>query len=191
MASDAGIEATTRPPDAARSRRELQAAGYAGEKIIFLTAPPSLNINTQAEVVSDMLRRAGMDVDLIALDFGNWQQRRNRREPPAEGGWSVLTTFLPGLELWDPAGHLALRGNGTAAWSGWPTSPRLEALRDRWFETADPAARSALGRDIQTVAFEEVPYVPAGRWKQPTAYRQGIADVPRHMPLFYTLRRTA
>ncbi len=191
MASDAGIEATTRPPDAARSRRELEAAGYAGEKIIFLTAPPSLNINTQAEVVSDMLRRAGMDVDLIALDFGNWQQRRNRREPPAEGGWSVLTTFLPGLELWDPAGHLALRGNGTAAWSGWPTSPRLEALRDRWFETADPAARSALGRDIQTVAFEEVPYVPAGRWKQPTAYRQGIADVPRHMPLFYTLRRTA
>ena len=137
-----------------------------------------------------MLRRAGMNVDLVALDFGNWQQRRNRREPPAEGGWSVLTTFLPGLELGDPAGHLALRGNGTAAWSGWPTSPRLEALRDRWFETADPAARNAMGRDFQLVAFEDVAYVPAGRWKQPTAYRQGIVDVPRHMPLFYTLRRS-
>jgi peptide/nickel transport system substrate-binding protein len=181
----------TPPRDPAVARQELAAAGYAGERITFLTATSSTGINTLAEVASDQLRRAGMNVDFVAMDFGNWLQRRNRREPPEQGGWNVLTTFLPGLEMWDPAGHLALRGNGNAAWSGWPSSPRIEALRDRWFETGDAAARAAMGPEFQRLAFEDVPFVPAGRWKQPTAYRAGLTDLPRHMPLFYTLRRAA
>jgi len=188
MASRAGI---TPPRDSATVRRELEAAGYAGERITFLTATSSVGINTLAEVASDQLRRAGMNVDFVAMDFGNWLQRRNQREPPEQGGWNVLTTFLPGLELRDPSGHLALRGNGAAAWSGWPTSPRIEALRDRWFETADATARAAMGVEFQRAAFEDVPFVPAGRWKQPTAYRLGLTDLPRHMPLFYTLRRAS
>ena len=188
MASQEGI---LPPQDPATARRGLEAAGYAGERITFLTATSSMGINTLAEVASDQLRRAGMNVDFVAMDFGNWLQRRNRREPPEQGGWNVLTTFLPGLEMWDPAGHLALRGNGNAAWSGWPSSPRIEALRDRWFETGDAAARAAMGPEFQRLAFEDVPFVPAGRWKQPTAYRAGLTELPRHMPLFYTLRRAA
>ncbi|MDB5413289.1 MAG: transporter substrate-binding protein [Rubritepida sp.] len=186
MASDAGIAAPL-SPDAAR--RGLEAAGYAGEKVTFISATSSVGINTLAEVATDQLRRAGMNVDFLAMDFGNWLQRRNRREPPDQGGWSVLTTFLPGLEMWDPAGHLALRGNGAAAWSGWPDSPRLEGLRDQWFATADAGARAAMGRGFQLANAEDVAFVPAGRWKQPTAYRAGLIDLPRHMPLFYTLRR--
>jgi peptide/nickel transport system substrate-binding protein len=186
MASTAGI---TPPlaPDAAK--RALEAAGYAGEKITFITATTSFGINALAEVGSDQLRRAGMNVEFVALDFGNWLQRRNRKEPPEQGGWNVLTTFLPGLEMWDPAGHLALRGNGGAAWSGWPSSPRLESLRDSWFETAAASARAAMGRDFQLANLEDMAFVPAGRWKQPTAYRAGLKDLPRHMPLFYTLKR--
>jgi len=186
MANQAGI---TPPLDSAAAKRGLEAAGYAGEKITFLTATTSTGINTLAEVASDQLRRAGMNVEFVALDFGNWLQRRNRKEAPDQGGWNVLTTFLPGLELWDPAGHLALRGNGAAAWSGWPTSARLEALRDKWFETAGASERAAMGRDFQLANAEDVAYVPAGRWKQPTAYRAGLKDLPRHMPLFYTLKR--
>lgn len=188
MASTAGIQP---PKDPAATRRDLETAGYAGEPVTFLTATTSVGINTLAEVASDQLRRAGMNIDYVAMEFGNWLQRRNRREPPAQGGWNILTTFLPGLELWDPAGHLALRGNGSAAWSGWPTSSRIEALRDRWFDTADPVARAAMGAEFQRAAIEDVPYVPAGRWRQPTAYRVGLTDLPRHMPLFYTLRRVA
>ena len=189
LASDAGLEVLTSPRDPAKVRRDLEQAGYRGEPVVFLTATNSVGINALAEVASDQFRRNGINVEYVALDFGNWLQRRNRREPPSQGGWNVLTTFLPGMELWDPAGHLALRGNGQNAWSGWPTSARIEELRDAWFMAKDDETRRALGREMQLQAWQDVPYIPAGRWKQPTAYRRDLTGVLRGIPLFYNVRR--
>jgi peptide/nickel transport system substrate-binding protein len=190
MASDAGIASVTARPDYPEIKRDLQKAGYNGEKVVFLDAPSSPGIHMQAEVASDQLRRAGMDIDYVSLDFGNWLQRRNNREAPSHGGWNCLTTFLPGQELWDPAGHLALRGNKEAAWSGWPDSSQLEALREQWFAATDEPARKAICRDMQLQAFQDVPYVPSGRWTSPTAYRRGLTGVSRYIPIFYNVKWT-
>ncbi len=189
LASDAGLQVLTGPRDMAAVRRNLQAAGYKGEPVVFLTAVNSVGINALAEVASDQFRRAGLNVEYVSLDFGNWLQRRNRRNPPVEGGWNALTTFLPGMEMWDPAGHLPLRGNGAAAWSGWPDSPRIEALRDDWFQAGDDDRRKSLAREMQLQAWQDVPFIPAGRWKQPTAYRANLTGVLRGSPLFWNVRR--
>jgi peptide/nickel transport system substrate-binding protein len=188
MASTAGLPIAAKEPDYAAIKRELAQAGYKGETITLLGAPQSPGIQLEAEILNDQLRRAGMNVDFVPLDFGNWLQRRNNREAPERGGWNALTTFLPGQELWDPAGHLALRGNKQAAWSGWPDSPKLEALRDAWFAAGTEDARKAICRDMQLQAIEDVPYVPSGRWTAATAYRKGLTNVSRHIPLFYNLK---
>jgi hypothetical protein len=42
----------------------------------------------------------------------------------------VSCTGFGGFEVADPFGYQPLRANGAAEWPGWPSSPRLEALRD-------------------------------------------------------------
>lgn len=189
QASDAGMSVLNSPRDYAKVRADLQAAGYKGEKIGFLSA---VNFNTmarQVDVAADQFTRAGLNVEIIPVDFGVWLQRRANRGPVDQGGWSCTTTLLPGLDLWDPTAHLGLRGNGLAAWPGWPTSPELESLRTQWVEAPDMPARQAIARKLQEQAFVDVPYIPTGQWKDLTAYRRNITGMLQGMPLFYNLRK--
>lgn len=188
MASDVGIEVLGRKPDYDQVKRDLAAAGYAGERVVFLSSSNNPAGGAVRSVATDQFQRAGLNVEVSESDFGTWLQRRNSKEPPSRGGWNCTTTFLPGQDLWDPAVHLAIRGNGQAAWSGWPSSPQLETLRDAWFAAPDQAARQAICRDIQRQVWVDVPYIPGGRWRHPTAYRTGITGVLRGMPLFHNVR---
>jgi peptide/nickel transport system substrate-binding protein len=189
MASDAGMQVLDAPRDYDKVKRDLGAAGYNGERVVYLTATDNYPINQQVLIVSDQLRRAGMNVDVAGVDFGTWLQRRANQAPPDKGGWNVTDTTLPGLDLWDPASHLGLRGNGLSAWPGWPTSPRLEELRGQWFAAPDDTARKAICRDIQLQAFQDVPYIPTGRWADVTAWRTNMTGVLSGMPLFYNLSK--
>jgi peptide/nickel transport system substrate-binding protein len=177
MASDAGMQVLDSPRDYAKVKADLAAAGYNGQKVTYLSAVDSFQIAQQVTVISEQLKQAGMNVDVVGVDFGTWLQRRANPAPPDKGGWNVTNTTLPGLDLWDPASHLGLRGNGMKAWPGWPTSPQLESLR------------KAICRDIQLQAWQDVPYVPTGRWKDVTAYRKNLRGVLDGMPLFYNLSK--
>lgn len=190
MASDAGLEPLNGKRDYAKVKRDLETAGYNGERVLFLSAVNFYAMAQQDNVVADQMRRAGMNVDLVSIDFGTWLQRRANKSPIDQGGWSVTDTFLPGFDLWDPAVNIALRGNGEAAWPGWPTAPALEALREKWFLAPDEAARKAIGRDIQVQAMHDIPFIPTGRWKDVTAYRRNVTGVLKGMPLFYGLEKT-
>lgn len=189
QASDAGMSVLNSPRDYAKVRRDLQAAGYKGEKIGFLSAANFSTMARQVDVAADQFTRAGLNVEVISVDFGVWLQRRANRGPVDQGGWSCTTTLLPGLDLWDPTAHLGLRGNGLSAWPGWPTSPELEALRTQWVEAPDMPARQAIARKLQEQAFVDVPYIPTGQWKDITAYRRNITGMLQGMPLFYNLRK--
>ena len=71
-------------------------------------------------------------------------QRITRRQPIAEGGWSIFGSMWGGLDWDNPAGDLVLRGNGKEAWFGWPTAPKLEAIRDQWLHATDLPTQKAL-----------------------------------------------
>jgi peptide/nickel transport system substrate-binding protein len=189
MASDAGLEVLTSARDYDKAKRDLAAAGYKGERVVYLSAANNYPMAQQDNVGADQMRRAGMNVDVVAVDFGTWLQRRANQAPPDKGGWNVTDTTLPGLDLWDPASHLGLRGNGLAAWPGWPTSPALEALREQWFVAPDEAARKAICRNIQLQAWQDVPYIPNGRWKDITAFRKNLNGVLSGMPLFHNVSK--
>jgi peptide/nickel transport system substrate-binding protein len=117
-------------------------------------------------------------------------QRRANRGAPSAGGWDMLFTFFSGADFLDPAVHLMLRGHGAGAWPGWPTAPRVEALRTAWMQ-AGADAQPALARRIQAAAFEEVPYIPLGQFFQPTAYRRELTGMLQGPTVFWNVRRQA
>ena len=67
--------------------------------------------------------------------------------------------------------------------------PKLEELRDAWFNAPDLAAQKKIGAEIQLQAFEDVPYYPLGLAQQPTAFRQDITGVPEGFVIFWNVRR--
>ena len=97
-------------------------------------------------------------------------QRRASRQPTGKGGWSAFFTNLTWTNNFDPAAHLGLRGTGTAAWFGWPTMPRMEALRAQWFAAPDQAAQKRICADIERQFWVDAPYIPLGCVYLPTAY---------------------
>ena len=189
MASSAGLDQITGPRDIARARADIAAAGYGGEPVVVLTPSDYPRINAMANVAADMLRQCGLNVDLQAMDWGTVIQRRASKAPPAQGGWSVFFTTFTGNDMSNPATNLALRGNGAAAWFGWPTAPRLEALRTEWLAAPDAAAQKRIAADIQAQAFIDVPFLPLGQFLQPTIRRKSLVGGLTGMPLFWNIRR--
>ncbi|MDB5369060.1 MAG: transporter substrate-binding protein [Roseomonas sp.] len=190
LASDAGMEVLTAPRDYDKVKRDLAAAGYKGEKVVLIAASDFPSLNALAQVGRDMLVKSGMNVEYVSTDWGSVVQRRASKEPVEKGGWSMFFTFWAGLDMVNPGVQQALRGHGQAAWFGWPTAPRLEELRNAWFEAPDAAAQKAIGRDIQLQAFQDVPYLPIGQYFQATAYRRDLTGVLKGLPLFWNVKRS-
>ena len=189
MASDAGLGALSATPDMDTVKRDLAAAGYNGERVTLIAASDVPSLHALAQVTNDMLRRAGMNVEYVSTDWGSVVQRRASREPSTRGGWSMFCTFWSGVDMFNPGVHQSLRGHGQQAWFGWPTMPRIEELRGAWFEAPDVTAQQAVARQMQEVAFQEVPYLPLGQYFQATAYRRGITGVLKGLPLFWNVEK--
>ena len=190
MATSAGMEALDGKHDFATLKRELVDAGYAGEKIIYLTPSDVPRINAIGEVGVDMLRKLGMNVEEISTDWGTTVQRSVSRQPPGKGGWNAFVAFSGGIDMSTPGTHQLMRGNGAGAYNGWPTLPKLEALRDEWLYSEDPAQQLGLAGKLQRQAFEDVPYLPLGSYYQPTAFKADLTDMAKGLILFTGVRRS-
>ena len=188
LSTGAGSAAMDGSLDAARAL--LRASRYDGRKVVIISPADNVNLSPLGAVTADLLQRIGMQVDLVTTDWGTLVARRASQKPPAEGGWNIFHTTAVAPEFASPASHLVLRGNGRAGWPGWFTNPKMESLRTAWFTAPDLAAERKLAGEMEQEAFDTVPYVPLGQFKQPTLYRtalQGI--VPATAPLFWGLRK--
>ena len=187
--NDAGMDSLSGKHDPAAIRKELEAAGYDGRKVIFLSPTDVPRIAAVAEVAVDMLRKIGMNVDNVVTDWGTTVQRTLSRQPPDKGGWHMYTAFIGGYETSWPTTNQQLRGNGMAAANGWPTAPELEHLRDAWFDTEDQAALTDLARRIQAQAMLDVPYIPVGAYMQPAAWKANLTGFNKGLVQFTGVRR--
>jgi len=190
LANDAGMEALSGKHSIADLKRELEAAGYKGEKIIYLEPTDVPRINAIAEVGADMLRKLGMNVDVIATDWGTTVQRSVSRKAPEQGGWHMFAAFSGGYDMSTPGSHQLMRGNGEGAYNGWPTLPKLEALRDEWLFAEDKPAQLVLARKLQEQALQDVPYLPLGSYYQPVAYKANLTGVSKGLVQFTGIKRT-
>jgi peptide/nickel transport system substrate-binding protein len=189
MASDAGMENLTSPRNLDAVKKELAAAGYKGERVVLFDPTDIPSVKSLAEVTNDMLKRIGMNVDFQAMDWATVVQRRVKQDPVDKGGWSIFQTSWGGVDQFNPAVHAFLRGNGKDGIMGWPVSPRIEELRNQWFRAPDLAAQKAICAQMQLQAFQDVPYIPLGQVKGPTAYRKELQGVLGGLPLFWNITR--
>ncbi len=185
-ATQVGMAALTGPRDLEAAKKLVAEAGYKGEKVTLLAPTDYPWLEAFCEVTRDLLGKLGIAVDYVSTDWGTVVQRRASKSPPAQGGWNLFSTGWEGLNVDDPGGHYPIIGSGQAAWFGWPTSPRMEALRDQWFTAPDAAAQKKATDAIQALVWEEVPYIPLGQFFQPAAMRTtvtGVLDAP--FPIFW------
>jgi len=190
LANDAGLAPLTGPRSVERAKELMRAAGYTDQPMRLIGPTDILAPSAMTQVGADLVRRLGFNADIVLADWGTVVQRRTSREPVEKGGWSMLFTSFSSFDFVDPSAHFPLRGNGTGAWPGWPTIPRLEELRDAWFVAPDLPAQQALARQIQEVAMDELPYIPVGSYLSITAHRANLADRVKGLALFWGLRRT-
>ncbi len=189
LASDEGIGAIGGDLD--RAKQMLREAGYANEPVIIISPTDIPANHAQSLVTQDLLKRLGMNVELVATDWGTVLARRANRNPPAQGGWNIFHTWWVGPDLANPALHAPLRTHGAASWPGWPTDATIEELRDRFLAAATPEEQKRIAVEIQKRAFEVVPYVTVGQMLQPTAFRRNVQDIlPSPVPLMWNVRKT-
>jgi peptide/nickel transport system substrate-binding protein len=189
FASDAGMAALTGRRDLAAAQAALSAAGKRGAAVTALHATDVVQQNAPMAVAVDVLGRVGFAVNDMHIDVGTLMQRRMNKSAPDQGGWNVLIALFGGGDLMTPASNFLLRGNGHNAWFGWPSSPALEVLRERWLDAPDLAVQKEIARAIQEQAFQDLPYIPLGQFLYPTAYRSDLKDVRNGMVLPLNARR--
>lgn len=190
LASNAALEKLTGKRDLAAAKKLVAESGYKGEKVVIMAPTDFAVINAMAQVTASVCKAIGLNVEFVATDWGALVQRRASRESVEKGGWSIFCTYGDGFTFSNPATYTALWGTGEKAWFGWPTSPRIEALRDQWYEAQDLATQQRLGREMQEVAFEEVPFIPTGIWRQPIARRANVTGILKATrPLFWNIRK--
>ncbi len=166
-----------RQADADRARALLREAGYDGRPVVFLNATDSPINNAATLVMADAFRRAGLNMDVPAMDWATLTQRRNRREPQAQGGWNLFVTVANALDAGNPLSNLYLASPCEGGLAGWPCDQELEALRRQWWEESDEAKRRDLLQRVHARAYQSVPYINAGQFRTLAAWRADLRGV--------------
>lgn len=183
--SGAGAEGLARQ-DLNKARKLVQESGYDGRPVVVLDPTDIPSTHGAALATRELMTQAGFNVDLQSMDWSAVAARRARKEPPSQGGWNVLVTWWIASDVINPAVHAGISGAGRSAWFGWPENARMEELRLQWSRARDKDRQKELADEIQTLALDEVMYVPFGQWVSPTAYRKplkGVLQFPA--PLFW------
>jgi len=173
-----------------KARKMLAASGYKGEKAVVLSPTDLTTVGPFGDVTYDLLKKIGMNAELVATDWGSVVQRRVSREPVEKGGWSVIHTWRPSTIGYTPIEHSQIRGLGRTAWFGWYEDEEMEVLTRRFVETIDDTERSEIVRLIQVRSFDRAPYVPLGTFQIRSAYRKSLVGmVEGTAPYFWNVRR--
>jgi peptide/nickel transport system substrate-binding protein len=187
-ATEAGLE-TIRPCYSdVEARAALKAAGYGGEKIVQISPADYPNVRAANEVLADLLKRIGINLDYVSTDWSSMTQRVIRKEPPESGGFHIHMLNIPCLSAASPLVNSRLRGTGSDE-SGWYTSTHYEELRGEWLLAERPEERRRLAEALQRECVTTVPLVPAGVTLQPAAWRADLEGVLAGVPKFWNVRR--
>jgi peptide/nickel transport system substrate-binding protein len=176
LSSEIGAEAMKGKRDFDKARKLIQESGYKGEKIVIISATDQPIVHSQALITTELLRKLGLNVELQASDWGTLITRRTSKEPIEKGGWSIFHTWWVGPDTLSPA-SIPIGAAGEKAWIGWPNDPKLEELRQAWFDTTDAAAGKRAADAVQVEAFKFLPFIPTLQFIIPTAYRSNLSGV--------------
>lgn len=160
------------------ARRLLRAIGYDGTPVVFIAPGDNDQLRVIATVTAEQMRAAGFVVDLQFSDFAAMLARRNRREPPAQGGWNLFPMLAFAFELDSPASNFLLSTacDGTG-YAGWACDQGLSDTRQAWLREAAPARRRELVERMQAQAAQLVPAALLGQYVRPIVHRRHVRNL--------------
>ena len=187
-ATEAGLAAIRPPFTIAQAKAALEAAGYRGEKIVQVSPADYPNVKAASEVLADLLKKMGVNLEYVSVDWATMTQRVLKKDAPDTTGFHLHMLNVPSLSVASPLVNSRLRGVG-APESGWYDSKRYEELRFRAITTADPAERRRMAEALQLECLDTVPLVPCGVTLQPAAWRADLQGILPGVPKFWNVRR--
>jgi len=161
--------------DPNRARQLLKEAGYKGETVVLLRATDLAMVAKLPLVTKQQLEAAGFKVDMQQSDWSTVVTRRAKKDPPAQGGWSIFHTA--GDSDPNPLARPALNAAGQNGWFGWQDDPELESLKVKFVEASSLEERKKVAEQIQVRALETVSYIPLGQFINPAAVRTNVHGV--------------
>ncbi|MCC7282256.1 MAG: ABC transporter substrate-binding protein [Acetobacteraceae bacterium] len=179
-----------READIPHAQTLLREAGYDGGRVVFLNAVDSPINNAATLTMAEAFRRAGLNMDVPSMDWATLTQRRNRREPIDQGGWSLFVTVANVLDAQNPLTNLYLASPCEGGLAGWPCDAELEALRRAWWEESDAARRKQILERVHARAYQVVPYINAGQFRTLAAFRANVQGIrATTVPVFWGVEK--
>jgi peptide/nickel transport system substrate-binding protein len=174
LASDVDMDKILGSRNVALAKKLVAESGYKGEPVVLMSPSDQPQLTAMAQVTDAFYKSIGLNSKYTSMDWGTLVSRRASHAPSDAGGWNSFCTTWGGLSVSNPGSHFPLRGNGDGGWFGWPTDAKMEGLREQWFEATDMDAQKKICRDMQALAFQDLPFFPTGAWFTPTGYRDNL-----------------
>jgi peptide/nickel transport system substrate-binding protein len=165
-ASSAGMDILTGKRDLTEAKKLIAESGYKGEKIVIMS-PEIAEFRAIADVTRALFQQLGLNVDYQAMDWGTLSTRARSTDPAVRAGWACYGVGWAGLWPSNPGSNVPL--------SGVKPNPKIEALRDAWFDAPDEAAQKTLSEQIQAAALQEPLFLPLGQYFIPYAHRANVS----------------
>ena len=176
--------------DLERARAMVREAGYAGQKAVIINPTDFHTIGPLGDISHDMLKKIGINVEMVATDWGSVVQRRSSKEPADKGGWSIFHTWFTGGFILNPIITPPYRGLGDKGWFGWYSNEKVEQLTSEWVDAKDDEARKRIAAAIQVENYSQVPTINLGQFQIPTAWRKSlVGKLEATGPLFWNIKR--
>lgn len=188
FATDVGSERIM-VQDFDKAKALLKEAGYNGEKIVVMHPTDIQRLSAATQVTAQLMRDAGINIEVQAMDWSTLTSRRAEKKAPADGGWHVFHTAWIGPDLLNPVANIGVSGGcEEKAWFGWPCDEKIESMRAEFAKATEESVQIKLAHAIQERANELVTYVPIGQYQQPIAYRDSVKNLIKSpIPLFWNI----
>jgi peptide/nickel transport system substrate-binding protein len=182
----------TGKPQFAAAKALLKEAGYDGKPVVLLYPADFAVLNKFPPVMAQLLKQAGFNVDMQAMDWTTMMMRRTSKAPSDKGGWNLfMTGWAPG-DTMNPMYFAPLTGNGEKGWFGWPADDKLEQLKDEFMVATDLAQRKKIAAAIQLETYQSALMAPLGNFDLYSVIRKGVVSgvVPAPVNVFWNIRKS-
>ena len=160
-----------------RKAQELvKASGYDGTPIVLMKPTDLQSIGKLPDVAAQLMRQAGLKVDLQAMDWQTLVGRRAKKDAPDKGGWNMFLTAWQTFDVWSPIANPTMDTRGEkSTWFGWATDDKLVGLRNQFMRATDEGEKKKLADAMHARAIEVGTHVVVGEYMQPMAARKNIS----------------
>jgi peptide/nickel transport system substrate-binding protein len=183
LANDVGSE-VIETGDVDKAAAALKAAGYDGTPVVLMHPTDIPVLSAFTLVTAEKLRKAGMTVDVQAMDWSTLTSRRAKRDPVSEGGWNMFHTWWIGADVIDPMA-IAFSGNPDKGWFGWPEDKQLEEARAAFALAGSLEEKQEIAKKVQERLWAIGASGELGQFFVPVAYRNNVTGLIKSPVQFF------